>query len=88
MHRTEKGYATGTGFFVTDDGLFVTNYHVIDGAEKITVVNTQTGDKHDGRLVAKDPVNDIAVLRVDARVPGIPIAKSFGSGPARTFELQ
>jgi Trypsin-like serine proteases, typically periplasmic, contain C-terminal PDZ domain len=53
---------TGTGFFITKN-LVVTNYHVVDSAKKIEV--TYQGDtKATAAIVAKDPSNDLAILRV------------------------
>ena len=65
------GYQTtsavsGSGFIITDDGYILTNYHVVEGAETITVT-TYGGDSYDAELVGRDESNDIAVLKVDAK---------------------
>ena len=57
---------SGSGFIITDDGYILTNYHVVEGAEKITV-ETYGGDKYTAELVGYDESNDIAVLKVDAK---------------------
>ena len=41
-HRREKGFSSGTGFFVTSDGILITNYHVIDGAKEILIIDPST----------------------------------------------
>ena len=55
--------AYGTGFFVTSDGYMLTNHHVVDGADKITVtLNDRT--ELDAVLVGSDERSDVAVLKV------------------------
>ena len=55
----------GSGVIISKDGYIMTNNHVIDGANKITVT---TSDKHsyEATLVGADPVNDVAVLKIKA----------------------
>jgi len=60
-HKTE---ATGSGFFISADGYIVTNNHVIDGAETITVRTTDDRTLT-ARLVGRDAATDLAVLKVD-----------------------
>lgn len=75
--RKEKGFATGTGFYVSDDGYLVTNFHVIDGATSVSVV-TPTGSRElKATVVQSDPANDVAILKVEASTVGIPIAPNF-----------
>lgn len=54
---------SGSGFFVTSDGLFVTNWHVVEGA-KTLVVAAFDGKRRSATVVGRDYVNDLAVLRV------------------------
>ncbi|MGQ0532538.1 MAG: Do family serine endopeptidase [Caulobacteraceae bacterium] len=53
----------GSGFFIDDDGTIVTNHHVIEGAEEITV-RTSDGRDHQADLIGSDEATDIAVIRV------------------------
>ena len=55
--------AYGTAFFVSKDGYLLTNYHVIDGARKITVTLNDRREL-DAELVGSDERTDVAVLRV------------------------
>lgn len=63
--RREKGYSTGTGFFVTVDGFLITNFHVVDGASELAVI-TSDGRNLPAKLIQGDPANDVALLKVDA----------------------
>jgi S1-C subfamily serine protease len=64
--QTLDNVASGSGFFITADGLVATNKHVIDGANTISVL-TQDGKQYDAKLVDTDPLNDFAILRIDAK---------------------
>ncbi len=77
--RKEKGFSTGTGFFVTNDGYMVTNFHVIEGATSVTVISPSEKKELLATVVQTDPANDIAILKVEAQTVGIPLASSFSS---------
>ncbi len=59
---------TGTGFLVDATGLIITNQHVVEGAERITV-KLADGRGFRARLVGADPDTDIALLKIEAPVP-------------------
>jgi serine protease Do len=61
-HREQQ---SGTGFLISDDGYIVTNFHVIDGAEKIEVRHNK--ERFTARVVGKDPATDLALLKIDSR---------------------
>lgn len=69
-------HAYGTGFFVTADGYMLTNNHVIEGADKITVtLNDRT--ELDATLIGSDERSDVAVLKVvGSKFPSLPIGDS------------
>ncbi len=54
---------SGTGFALSNDGYLVTNYHVVEGAENLQVV-TRNGESHAATVIAYEPKNDIALLKV------------------------
>ena len=56
--------ATGSGFFVSGDGYIVTNNHVVEGADKITV-RTNDDRSLKATLVGRDPETDLAVIKVE-----------------------
>jgi len=55
----------GSGVVITSDGYIVTNNHVIDGAETITVM-LKDGTKYEAKLIGTDAQTDIAVIKVEA----------------------
>ena len=57
--------ASGSGFILTENGYIVTNYHVIEGANSITV-NTYDGTGYSAKVVGYDESNDLAVLKIEA----------------------
>ncbi len=63
MERPAEG--SGSGSVLDKSGLILTNYHVIEGAREIRVT-LFNGDSYVASLVGQDPVNDIAVLKIDA----------------------
>ncbi len=56
----------GSGVIVKDDGYIATNYHVIQGANKVEVT-LHNGESYPARIVGSDPTNDIAVIKIDAK---------------------
>ena len=67
---------TGSGFFYNDQGLIVTNYHVIKGASEVEVL-LEDGTSLTASVVGYDDYYDLAVLRVDIAgvyAPPLPIA--------------
>ena len=54
--------SSGTGFFITDDGLLLTNFHVVEDAETYAI-RTKAGTLP-AKLIKADKVNDLAVLKV------------------------
>src|SRR3989338_3173864 len=58
--------SAGTGFFVSDDGYLVTNRHVVEDREAEYMVLMNDGRKIKASVVARDPVQDIAILKVES----------------------
>lgn len=74
------GTAEGSGFIVDPHGDIVTNNHVIDQAQSLTVV-FYDGHKSPAQLVRADPLSDLAVVRVKSKVPGV-----LHFGPSTSME--
>ncbi|MDR3519535.1 MAG: trypsin-like peptidase domain-containing protein [Candidatus Pacebacteria bacterium] len=54
----------GSGFLISSDGLIVTNKHVVDQTGATYTVFTNDGKKYAAKIVAKDPVLDIALIKI------------------------
>jgi S1-C subfamily serine protease len=61
----QEGTATGSGFVVDDEGNVVTNAHVVEGADSVTVRFEEDGREVDAEVQGVDTSTDIAVLKVD-----------------------
>jgi len=71
---------TGSGFFIDKKGYILTNNHVIDKADKITVTLAD-GTQEEAVLVGKDVENDLAVVKIDPKgrnLTALPLGTSTG----------
>jgi len=75
--------ARGSGFIISADGYIVTNNHVVEGADKIDVVLQDNRHLH-ASVVGRDPLTDIAVIRVQAS--GLPTVRLGSSDNSRIGE--
>ncbi len=66
----EPSPSVGTGLLIDTTGLILTNNHVLEQAEQVTVT-TWAGDRFDASIVGRDPKTDLALIRVKPR-PGQP----------------
>ncbi|STQ85920.1 Do family serine endopeptidase [Helicobacter muridarum] len=67
----------GSGVILTNDGYIVTNSHVINGADKITVSIPGDSKKYNAKLIGEDTQSDIAVIKIDKRnLPTLQFADS------------
>ncbi len=67
---------TGSGFIVSSDGLILTNAHVIDGADKVTVT-LKDGRTLEGKVMGEDRITDIAVVKIESEsLPTLTFADS------------
>lgn len=74
LSATQSGKASGTGIIMSADGYIITNHHVIDGAQAVSVLTT--GDReYAAAIIGSDETSDLAVLKIEAE--GLPAAE-FG----------
>lgn len=64
---TKRQVGSGSGFLVSDDGLIVTNKHVVSDTEAEYTVITNDGKEHSATILARDPNNDIALMKIDGK---------------------
>ncbi|MGE0232888.1 MAG: trypsin-like peptidase domain-containing protein, partial [Flavobacteriaceae bacterium] len=60
--------AQGSGFFISADGYLVTNNHVVENADKVTV-RFDNGDEIEGKVVGTDKKTDLALVKIDRDKP-------------------
>ncbi len=58
--------AVGSGFFISEDGRIVTNFHIIKDAYSI-LVSDYAGHRYQGRVLGTDPPTDLAVIKIDPK---------------------
>ncbi len=81
----EPRAASGSGFLIRDDGLVVTNAHVVVGAARIQV-RLQDGRRFQGKLIGKDSRVDLALVKIEG-VRGLPVLPLGDSNRLRVGEF-
>ena len=56
----------GSGFLISSDGMIITNRHVVQQTDVDYTVFLSDGTKHPARVVARDPLNDLAIIKIEA----------------------
>ncbi len=62
-HGNMKTHALGSGFVISEEGLILTNNHVVEKATEIKI-KLLTGKEYDAKLVGRDPKTDLALIKV------------------------
>ncbi|MCF4969760.1 HhoA/HhoB/HtrA family serine endopeptidase [Nostoc sp. CMAA1605] len=79
--RVERG--SGSGFIISKSGQILTNAHVVDGADQVTVT-LKDGRSFDGKVLGEDPVTDVAVIQIDANnLPTVALGNSDSLQPGQ-----
>ncbi len=75
--QTPKRAAAGSGVIISEDGYIVTNNHVVDGADELTVTLNENSKEYSARIIGADKTTDLALIKIDAKnLPAIVIANS------------
>ena len=83
--QTPKKTATGSGVIISADGYIVTNNHVVDGADELTVT-LNDNKEYSARIIGADKTTDLALIKIDAKnLPAIRIANSDNVKVGRTL---
>lgn len=86
LRKEQVEGALGSGLILQEDGLAVTNAHVIDGADSIKVV-LGDGREFDARIALIDAPTDLALLRIDTRGAKLPYARLRDSDTLEVGDL-
>ncbi len=70
--QERQSSALGSGFIIDEEGIVVTNNHVIEGAEDI-VVQVNGEKKFNAKVIGADPLSDIAVLKIESKEKFLPV---------------
>ena len=74
--QTPKKEATGSGVIISSDGYIVTNNHVVEGADELTVTLNDNRE-FSARIVGLDKSTDLALIKIDGKnLPSLPIGNS------------
>lgn len=85
LYSTPRAMSLGSGFIIDQNGLIVTNYHVIAGSDEVHVKladNTEVP----ATIIGRDPNTDLALIKIEARKP-LPFVKFGDSGAARVGDV-
>ena len=82
--RNVPSLSEGSGFIVRADGYIVTNFHVVEGADKIQV-KLRDGRKFEGKVAGTDEKTDIAMIKIDAT--DLPVVHFGNSDVVRVGEF-
>src|SRR3712207_6511417 len=75
-NRERQSQSEGSGFIVRGDGHIFTNYHVVDGADRIDV-KLKDGREFQAKLIGADEKTDVAVIKIEANnLPAVQIGDS------------
>jgi serine protease Do len=76
LPRQRRQQGTGSGFIISPDGQIITNAHVVEGSDKVTVT-LKDSRSFEGKVIGTDPVTDIAVVKIDAQnLPTVKLGRS------------
>jgi len=81
--QERRSMSRGSGFFISKDGYLITNDHVVENAEKVTL-KTLDSREYNAKVIGTDPDSDIALLKVDGK--NLPFVELGNSDQCRPGE--
>jgi 2-alkenal reductase len=80
-NRMAQGQGSGSGVIISEEGYIVTNNHVVEGEQALSVIFAD-GTRKEAKLIGTDPLTDIAVIKVEGGVPAVaPVGDSDALQP-------
>jgi S1-C subfamily serine protease len=80
IEKNKELIGSGTGFIISANGLILTNKHVVTASKSVSVdykVVLNSGKKYSAKVLSKDPLNDLAVLKIeDKKLPAVELGDS------------
>lgn len=79
QYQQRPSQSLGTGFIIREDGLIVTNNHVVADADIIKVqIEEKTKEQYEAKLIGRDPTRDIALIKINAKrkLPAVKLGAS------------
>jgi serine protease Do len=83
QQNAPRSESVGSGFIISHDGYVLTNHHVIDGAQTVTV-RLSDRQEYTAQVIGSDPRTDVALLKVEAR--NLPTVKAGNSDDLKVGE--
>lgn len=83
QQNAPRSESVGSGFIISHDGYILTNHHVIDGAQTVTV-RLSDRQEYTAQIIGSDPRTDVALLKVEAR--NLPTVKAGNSDDLKVGE--
>jgi serine protease Do len=75
--KEKQQVGSGSGFIISADGLIVTNRHVVSDADATYTVVLSDGSKHDAKVLARDTVIDLALVKIEGKnLPALELGNS------------
>ncbi len=85
LFRVFPMQGVGSGVIINDDGYVLTNYHVIDDAERLRVTLSD-GRVFNGKVVGVDPPTDLAVIKIETKEE-VPVVRLGDSGKLKVGQI-
>jgi Do/DeqQ family serine protease len=76
MPKEQEERGSGSGFIISQDGILLTNAHVVEGADSVTVT-LRDGREFKGKVLGTDPLTDVAAIRIEGKnLPTVSLGNS------------